>query len=223
MEPIKESAVRLRVDPLNWPAELPRTEYPALSKAMEAAADVFTRFQEERRKNAANKGLTPTGVREADARFAAANLPALAERLATIRRTSAPTESTLSARFTAGLAEPATEPADLAMMQEIRTWLRSLLDPERLTRVRQLAADGDKPALRAVLTAPPYLTGLDEEMLALILDEAAKRNHPERHGKLEAFRQAASAAERALEGVIRYVEQETAGAGSRLMASTAAA
>ncbi len=44
METIRESAVRLRVDPLNWPAELPRTEYPALSKAIEAAADVFTRF-----------------------------------------------------------------------------------------------------------------------------------------------------------------------------------
>ena len=41
---------------------------------------MFTRFQEERRKNATNKSLTAAGMREADAKFAAGNLPALRER-----------------------------------------------------------------------------------------------------------------------------------------------
>lgn len=62
---------------------------------------------------------------------------------------------------------------------------------------------------------PAYLTGVNEEMLALIRDEVARRAYPERHAKLEAFRKAASVAERAVEGVIRYVEQETGGTMSR--------
>jgi ferredoxin-NADP reductase len=104
---------------------------------------------------------------------------------------------------------PATEAADVALMQEVRTWLRSLPEQERLTRSRQLASNGDKTALRAMLTAPTYLTGVNEELLALVRDEAAKRAHPERHTKLEAFRKGANVAERAVDGVIRYVEQET--------------
>ena len=52
-------------------------------------------------------------------------------------------------------------------------------------------------------------------MLTSIRDETAKRNNPERYTKLEVFRKAASAAERALEGVIRYVEKETASADTR--------
>ncbi len=50
---------------------------------MEVTADVFTRFQEAHKKHAADRTLTPAGVREA-AKFAAANLPAVRERLATI-------------------------------------------------------------------------------------------------------------------------------------------
>ena len=65
------------------------------------------------------------------------------ERLATIRRTTAQTISNLSAKLSAYVTEPATEPADLAMMQEIRTWLRSLPAPERLNQIRKLATEGD--------------------------------------------------------------------------------
>jgi hypothetical protein len=108
-------------------------------------------------------------------------------------------------------------------MQEIRPWLRSLPEAERLNRAQKLAADGDKTALRAMLTALTYLTGVNEEMLALIRDEVAKRAQPERHAKLEAFRKEAVVANRAVDGANRYVDQE-AGTGSAplLPASTVA-
>ena len=105
---------------------------------------------------------------------------------------------------------PATEPHDIALLQEIRTWLRSLPETERLSRAQKLAADGDKIALRALLTAPAYLTGVDENLLALVRDEAARKADPRRYAKLEAMRKASTAADRAVEGVIRYIEQSPA-------------
>ena len=62
--------------------------------------------------------------------------------------------------------------------------------------------------LRAILTAPTYLSGVDEKLLGEVKDEAIRRQHPDRYARLEVIRKAALAADRALAGVIRYVEQE---------------
>jgi hypothetical protein len=68
-------------------------------------------------------------------------------------------------------------------------------------RARKLTSDGDMTALRAMLTAPTYLTGVNEKLLTLIRDEAARRVHSERaRQKLEAFQKAADLAKRAVEG-----------------------
>jgi hypothetical protein len=45
--------------------------------------------------------------------------------------------------------------------------------------------------------------------LTLVRDEAAKKADPGRYAKLESIRKAATAADRAIEGVIRFIEQET--------------
>ncbi len=132
----------------------------------------------------------------------------LRERLIKIRKTAEKAETSMIAELIADLRVPATEPHDILMMQEIRTWLRSL-------RSRAVEADTQavgtrrKSVLRAMLTVPPYLTGVDEELLVALRDDAARRAYPERHAKMEAFRKAANVADRAVEGVIRYVEQET--------------
>lgn len=59
-------------------------------------------------------------------------------------------------KLTDEFTKPATETHDVALLQEVRTWLRSMPEMARLTRARKLAADGDKSALRALLTAPAY-------------------------------------------------------------------
>ena len=49
MEKIAKSAVELRLNPAHWPAELSRKELSApfeMNKAIEAANDVFVRFQQ---------------------------------------------------------------------------------------------------------------------------------------------------------------------------------
>ena len=217
MEKIAKSAVELRLNPAHWPAELNRKELSApfeMNKAIEAANDVFVRFQEAHQTHATSGNLTPAGIRAADAEWAAENLPTLRERLIKIRRTAEKAETSMIAELTADLRVPATEPHDILMMQEIRTWLRSLPEAERLKQIRKLSGQGDKSVLRAMLTVPPYLTGVDEELLVALRDDAARRAYPERHAKMEAFRKAANVAERAVEGVIRYVEQETTAANA---------
>ena len=82
---------------------------------------------------------------------------------------------------------PVLEPAHEALMQEIAPACGRCRDgaaeprPQADQRRRQDGAP-------AMLTAPTYLTGVNEELLRDILDEAAKRHHPERHAKLEAVR-----------------------------------
>ena len=225
MEKITKSAVELRLNPAHWPAELSRKELSApfeMNKAIEAANDVFVRFQEAHQIHATSGNLTPAGIRAADAEWAAENLPALRDRLIKLRKTAWKAETSMIAQLTADLRVPATEPHDILMMQEIRTWLRSLLEAERLKQIRKLSGQGDKSVLRAMLTVPSYLTGVDEELLVALRDDAARRAYPERHAKMEAFRKAANVADRAVEGVIRYVEQETA-FGSAAAASRSAA
>jgi hypothetical protein len=215
---IAESAVRLRLDPSNWPPDLDRNEQSgpfAMNKAIELAAEAFTAFKAARQTHITEKKLTPAGVKAADADWAATHLPTLRERLVRIRSMAHGLDTSLVRELTEQFTKPAAEPHDLALLQEIRTWLRSLPEAERLSRAQKLAADGDKTALRALLTAPAYLTGVDENLLAQVRDEAAKRADPRRYAKLEAMRRASLAADRAVEGVIRYVEQETATGFSR--------
>jgi hypothetical protein len=71
-------------------------------------------------------------------------------------------DTRLTKELTEQFTKPATEPHDIDLLQEARSWLRSLPESERLSRAQKLAADGDKTALRALLTAPAYLTGIDE-------------------------------------------------------------
>jgi hypothetical protein len=118
----------------------------------------------------------------------------------------------LLAKLTGPFSTPPEDAADIALAQEIRTWLRSLPPDERTDAVGRLVNKGDVTALRAVLTAPSYLTGLDETELAYIRDDAAKAADPERYRTLQSLRKAGEVAERAVEGVARYLHQEATAA-----------
>lgn len=68
------------------------------------------------------------------------------------------------------------------------TSAKALFFPDGLSRPQprprpfgKVSDEGDKTALQAILTAPAYLIGVDEEMLSLIRDDAAKGKNPERH------------------------------------------
>src|SRR5687768_3101604 len=111
---ITETAVRLRLDPSNWPEALDRKELSApfaLNKAIEEAAAVFAGFIEAHNAHSSSDRLTPAGVRAPDSDWANENLPPLRNRLAKIRETAVKVETNLVRELTADLAEPPTEPA----------------------------------------------------------------------------------------------------------------
>ena len=213
-EPITESAVELRLRPENWPEELdPKTiGVVPLTKGIEEAVRVFGEFRQTREANRTNRHLTPEGALAVTTEWAKGKLPQLEARLAAIRERAAEVETNLTKQLAGKVAKPPQEATEIALMQETRAWLRSLPEADRMRHLDQLVRNGDRPALRAVLTAPSYLTGIEGEHLAALRDHVARIDHPERYAKLESFRKAASAAERAVEGVMTLIETGPAAA-----------
>lgn len=53
----------------------------------------------------------------------------------------------------------------IMLMREIREFLWDLPEHERTRRVFDLSQKGDRTMLRAVLSAPTYLTGIDQQIV----------------------------------------------------------
>ena len=209
-EPISEGAVRIRLDSGNWPEGL-EGDYAAsvMYEAIEEAQDAYQAFLDARGRHGADQKLTTAGAHDADAKWAEANLSRLRKRLDEIRQRAASFEASRKKAVMEELGPAPFEPADVALLQEIRTWLRSLPENQRTMKVFGLTRNGDRTALKAVLSAPGYLTGVNEEVMGQLRDDVFRRAKPERDAKHQAFRKAITVADRAVDGVLRYVEQET--------------
>jgi hypothetical protein len=157
----------------------------------------------------ANKHLTAEGKLAACREWVEGVLPAVTKRLEAVRKEQEELETRTVKSLADGVMKRPEDPADIAEMQEIRTFLRSLPDGERMDKLDFLVRKGDTTALRAVLTAPAYLTGLDENVVALLRDDVARKANPERYAKVEKLRKGLKAAERALEGVQRFMQQDS--------------
>ena len=211
MDPIDEGAVELRVELANWPEGLDRTTFGAptyLYNKLLSASLLFSEYRHVRAANGADTKLSPIGAQDANNAWIAERLPDVAKAIDEIRGRTKEAEAKLLAKLTAPFSTPPETPLDINTAQEIRTWLRSFPDHERTEKVGQLTRSGDLSALRAVLAAPAYLSGLEDTELAYIRDDAAKAGDPDRYAKLQALREAGKAAERAVEGVVRFLHQE---------------
>ena len=92
------------------------------------------------------------------------------------------------------------------LAQEVRTYFRNIQnDLARSDALRRLS--GDKTVLRAVLTAPAFLSGLGENELEQVRIAAAKAADPDRWAKVETMRQGWAATEKAVAAAVRAVEQ----------------
>ena len=97
----------------------------------------------------------------------------------------------------AGPVERPTELADAMLDQEVRSHFRSMTsDTARSDALRRLA--GDRTVLRAVLTAPAFLSGLGENELDQVRIDAARAADPDRWAKVETMRQGWAATEKAV-------------------------
>lgn len=209
--PIERTAVEIRLNDALWPEDLSDASGPnALRRVFQEAQEAFQRYELAAQANLVNRAFSPAGVREANMAWARTNVPKLRESWAKAREHAAQVEAGLQKKLTGDFTQPATEMADIALLQEVRGWLSSLPEAERASRVRMLTSKGDKTVLRALLAVPAYLVPMPENELAAIRDEAIERADPERFALLRNFRKAIEVAERAVEGVAEFVEQEAA-------------
>lgn len=211
MEQINEGAVEMRVELANWPEELDQAGFGMpryLYGKLLSSALAFSEYRKARSAHRSDPLLSPAGAHEANRLWIEERLPAIAAAVDEVRTRASEAEATLLATISAPFSTAPTDPAEIDQAQEIRTFLRSLPASDRTDRVGTLTRLGDLSALRAALTAPSYLTGLDETELAYIRDDAAKAVDPARYATLQALRKAGEAAERAVEGVARFLHQE---------------
>jgi hypothetical protein len=214
--PVEESTVEMRLSPLAWPKSLESNSggvATELSSAWDQAKWVFDNWREQRTKTLKDERLTPAGKHEALATWAKDELSDLEGWLARVDKSAADQEARLlkllEEEFLGGPDEVPTEPHAIALQQEIRSYLRSLPEGKRTDEVRRLIEQGDRSAVRAVLSAPPYLTGLDQQIFNIVRDEAVKRTNPKRFAYLQGIREAREATYRAVDNVIRHIGSET--------------
>jgi len=216
LRPVDAFQVETRLSPLAWPTTLDSNSNAIaldMSGAWSEAREVYQGFTNHYQAAARDEKLSPTGVAAENAAWARRELPKLEKRLTQIMERS----DEVITRFTKKLqdeymgkyaGEP-TEPHEIALAQEIRGFIRGLPEIERTSQVMTLINKGDKAAIRAVLSAPSYLTGVDQSFIEQVRDDMIRRTNPEQHAKLEAVRAGREATIRAMDYVIRHIGSET--------------
>lgn len=93
-------------------------------------------------------------------------------------------EKLLGQRVADALRDPrGSAPDGIAVAQEVRAHMRNLKDRERLDFLTRAVDAGDLRTVAAALAAPPYLSGLTAEHLAVARELAARRFAPTEHAQ----------------------------------------
>ena len=145
---------------------------PAPPSIVHAGEEIYCPLSTVPSGDRSRRQRTSLGILTATIAWADQELRARCERREKKRHAAERVETNLVEQLTRDLIRPATEPHEAALLQEIRAWLRGLPELERLSQARTLAAKGDYTVLRAIVTAPTYLSGVDEKLLAEVKDEA---------------------------------------------------
>jgi hypothetical protein len=216
--PIEEDAVELRVDAsISWPEELEGEDSATawgVRKGFDEAANVFASYRATRSANASNKHLTAEGAQAADAAWAAEKLPELQKQAQKLREQAARLDEQLKVMTERALAAP-EDTGDGIKPADVRAWLLTIPAKERADQAMALIRKGDKVVLRTVLLTPSWMTGIPPEELEYLREEVIQRSDPERYRKIRAVQKGITAAERALEGVERFLRTD-AGPGGHL-------
>ncbi|TXM65872.1 hypothetical protein FV226_24305 [Methylobacterium sp. WL12] len=206
--PIEKTSVEMRLHPGRWPEKLdPQGSNGEIDfhKALNDARTLFAAFEALGETIANDPGLSMAGRRAKLQAFVDDRGTTLVGHLPKIEEKVAAMVAARRKLMDDQQAAPPVEAPDIAMMQEIRAWLRSLPEGERALAVRRAIEGGDHSALRAVLTAPAYLTEVDPPTLEAIRDVAFARADPERAERMRVFPQAAQLARNACEGVLEFM------------------
>lgn len=84
------------------------------------------------------------------------------------------------ASIEAELSAPVAASANTPLGGEIASYCRSLSAGDRLSFLSNAIQDGDTTTMHAVLSRPPYLSGLTKEMQATLTEQLRRKTQPEK-------------------------------------------
>ncbi len=206
-EQIHVDSLKMRLNPLMWPKALDPSlpGVAGVSAAFREAQRFYDEFSCVQEANLSNKSLSPSGALAATLKWAEGKLPGLRTKLQGVRDRAVTFENAREMRINEWLVAGANP----ALQSEIRAWVSGLPETQRASKLLSITEKGDRSALSAVLSAPAYLTGTDRNAMITIRDEMYRRANMVQDEKDSNLRKALTVAERAMDGVIRFVEQET--------------
>ncbi|WP_139798291.1 hypothetical protein [Fulvimarina manganoxydans] len=212
-EPIERRKVNVRLDPLSWPENTDVSLYHEEQTLWFEALETLRDFDELAAETAQNTLLSAEGKTAANAKFARDVLTGLQRRLDALTekhvKHNGPVLEKHVKEFMGRHAEAPTEPNDIAVCAEIRAWLRGMPETQRTLKVRELAMKGEKAAIQAVLHAPGFLTGVDLNFIRELQIDLWSQAEPRRSAVWKHTNDVSRMTRRALDGVIRFIGNET--------------
>lgn len=209
--PADDITARMHLDPRHWPEDIEGGKDVQSIKAWrlrEAAEKAFEEFQAERDRIVSDGNLSPQGRRNALAELAAGLAEPLLQGRAEAMERAEEARRSMNDALVRPLKEVPDTPAAIAQQQEIRSHIKSLPAAKRLSAVLAAAEKGDRSMLRAALSAPAYLSGLDEAMLGRLTEFVAQKDNPALAARMTSLDKAFGAADRAADGVLRFMRTE---------------
>jgi hypothetical protein len=158
--------------------------------------------------------LTPAGKLAALQEVAAELKPELAKLTEGLRSEFEGTQRQIPRMTEAAFKRP-DEIGDGASPAEVRAWILALPERDRADKVDALIRKGDALVLRSVLAAPPWLLGIDPQQIEYYREDAVRGVDPERFRKIQALRKGLQAAEKAIDGLRRFLHHDVTEAGAR--------
>lgn len=208
---ITMNALKMRLHPAMWPNSLDPVSpgIAGLHQSFGAARQFLEELEAVQVANGSNRNLSAAGARDATQRWVNEKLPSLQAKLERVRDDAERFSADRQKRIRDWLGPAPSEPADIALLGEVRTWIRSLPEQSRASKILSLSEKGDRTALRAVLNAPSYLTGVEQGTAESLCGELYRRSEPERDEKDKAISKALEVVERAITGVMSFAQPET--------------
>jgi hypothetical protein len=213
MAQISKDAVALRLHPAHWPDALDRHDPmggASLSRAIDTAAQAFEEYEAARITRALDRSLTPAAAEAANREDARKQVPGLVRALGDLRKRAESFEANRRRLAIEALGPAPTEPAHIALLQEIRARLKELPEHERTRHLSEFVARIDRNGVCAVLTAPAFLSGFKDEQVTALREQFFAAADPVRDAKHQAYRKAIIVADRAVEGVLRLLAHAAA-------------
>ena len=185
-----------------WPEELPRDgTLNGLASALEGVVATWCRIRTKYREDLLDLESMPLARFKRSYKYASKELEAALQR---VDRAYDAAQSELK-ELTRKHTPKAGSIADSLLENEVRAYLRSLDEHERLAELQKAAQTGDVVALRAAILAPPILLPLSEDVRDLLQAGYASAMDPEGVSRAQQLQEGIRRAHRAAQALMAQV------------------